>query len=151
MPEYCQGLGGTADGEGGLQPQQGLSLLPSSTRVSDVSIDRCEPVMEHCTIAATRYALAQLSAIFFETSDRGGLREEAQRFAKCRGLMRGLVGQMKVKASYEVMVGLPCCRRFQERSFNLGFRNVCGQQWRNRAYDLVLNREYIVELSVVPF
>src|SRR6266446_7669856 len=70
MPEYCQGLGGTADGEGGLQPQQGLSLLPSSTRVSDVSIDRCEPVMEHCTIGATCYGLAQVSASFFETPER---------------------------------------------------------------------------------
>src|SRR6267142_6417466 len=83
--------------------------------------------------------------------DRDRLLEEASRFAKCRDLLRGLVGQMKVKASHEVMVGLPCCRRFQQRSFNLGFRNVCDQQWRNRAYDLVLNREYIVELSVVPF
>jgi hypothetical protein len=57
---------------------------------------------------------------------------------------------MKVKATHEVMVRLPCCRRLQQGPFNLGFRDVCDQQRRNRAYNLVLNREYIVELSVVP-
>src|SRR5947209_7385250 len=57
---------------------------------------------------------------------------------------------MKVKAAHEVMVRLPCCRRLQHGSFNLGFRDVGDQQRRNGVHDLVLNREYIVELSVVP-
>ena len=56
---------------------------------------------------------------------------------------------MKVKAADEVVVGLPCCRRLQQRPFDLGLPHMCDQQRRNRAHDLVLNREHVVERSIV--
>src|SRR5262245_8911637 len=55
-----------------------------------------------------------------------------------------MVGMRRVqsKAALEVVVGLPCCGWLQQRALNLGPRG-------NRAHDLVLYREHVIETSVV--
>lgn len=57
--------------------------------------------------------------------------------------------RVQSKAALEVVVGLPCCGWLQQRALNLGLSDVRDQPRGNRAHDLVLYREHVIETSVV--
>ena len=57
--------------------------------------------------------------------------------------------RVQSNAALEVVVGLPCCGWLQQRALNLGLSDVRNQPRGDRAHDLVLDREHVIETSVV--